>query len=111
MKYNNVKIDKFIDWLKDENTSYNLPSARTYKIYQMVTKAEDLDEEEEKLLNLICQETILNKSIIGDCNPATAKMILENDFDWSEKSEQKAIDTAVDKLVYMFKRPGEKEKN
>lgn len=110
MKYNNVKIDKFMDWLKDENTSYNLPSARTYKIYQMVTKAEDLDEEEEKLLNLICQETILNKAAIGDCKESTAKMILENDFAWSEKSEQKMVNSALEKLSIGF-FPGEKEKN
>lgn len=111
MKYNNPKIDKFMDWLENEDNSFSLPSARIYKIFQKITGAGDLDEEEEKFLNLITQETILHKAAMGEIKESTAKMILENDFDWSEKSEQKSVDTAIDKLVYMFKRPGEKEKN
>ena len=110
MKYNNEKIDKFMDWLQDDNISYSLPSARTYKIFQSITNAENLNEEEEKLLNLICQETILNKAAIGDCKESTAKMILENDFSWSEKSEQKVINAALEKLSIGFFKD-EKGKN
>ena len=110
MKYNNPKIDKFFNWLEnEEDNSFSLPSARTYKIYQKIKNAEDLNEDEEKFLNLITQETILHKAAMGEIKESTAKMILENDFSWSEKSEQKLIDSALEKLSIGFFPDGEKK--